>query len=247
MEPLSIRYRAQEGDVPVGDGRWQDAVAAAIWTRLQALSAQWHCSFAQPAIVFDEDVKNVLAAAPCIVLLFEVPAAFVAARDGLKTIAVDHETDDPITYQQDVWTTTLDPHILPVDILRFPVDEAAEAGFFAALQDLASSLGPVLGAGLIYVHAGQPSEAPTSSHIIRFYVQLAPSTLRLTFESMVNHLPTLFFWHGATYTLMYPGKEGGSAARVSAPYPFKSSSSNSASAVAMLPTSEPEPAPAAAL
>lgn len=221
MEPLSIRYRAQEDDIPVGDGRWQDGVAAAIWARLQALSPHLAADSTRPAVVFDEDADEVQYAAPCIIILFEDPIGFAAARDGLKVIKVDHQTDEPITYEQDNWANTLGGSILPVDILRFPIDQAVLPDFFTALQDLAAPLGDVLGAGLICVQSGAPHEAPSSAHIIRFYVHLFPLTMMITQQSFIQRLRTSFMWQGVGYTMMFPGKKGGEPSRSSAHYPLE--------------------------
>lgn len=199
IQPLTIRYLAKDTETACSRGDWQDRVMEAIWTRLQVISPD---TTALPAIIFDEDQETL---APILELTFDSVEQWGAAVEKLQTIEVDHNTKHPLTYEQDVWTNTLPANIFPVDILRLPLEEARRSEFFAALQDLASPVGCVLGAGLI--QAATLGSDDTSCGIIRFYIKLSAASMKAPFDKLICALPTKFCWQGEAFKMVYAGYE----------------------------------------
>lgn len=201
IQPLTIRYLAKDTETACSRGDWQDRVTAAIWTRLQVISPD---VIARPAIIFDEDQESF---APILELTFDSVEQWAAAWEKLETIEVDHNTKHPLTYEQDVWANTLPANIFPVDILRLPVEEGRRSEFFAALQDLASPIGCVLGTGLIQAAAPGSDNTPSPSGIIRFYIKLSTASMKVDFDDMIAGFPTKFCWQGEAFKMVYAGYE----------------------------------------
>lgn len=210
---LTITYKVKAGTATNG-GDWQDSLTQVIWRRLQILSPESADSFVRPAIVFDAAV----AGPPTFYIVFKTVASWVAARKVLHIIEVENNAKQSLTYEIGIYTNSLAYNILPVDILLLPEAEARRSEFFAALQDMVSPIGSMLGVGLVQVAASESDADPSSSEVIRFYIKLTPASMMADFSSVIAALPTSFRWDGATFKMAFPGYEK-LPVNVSANYP----------------------------
>lgn len=225
LPPLTIRWQAQSGQGLAAEKARLDDIAKALWPRVQELLPDHPPHELRPSVVLiDEDEIFIDAT-------FSSVEAFTVARNRIGQLqielAVPRCSGDRMIFDQVLWANTLPRDVMPIDIFHFPTEDAKDPQLVASLVDMVAGIGSLLGAGFMQPGSAEEVEGTTTtrtttlrSNILRLYVKLSRSSMKLDYDELLDFLPMLFRWHGAPLTLEYAGKEHFHPEKFSKDYPL---------------------------
>lgn len=207
LPALTLRYRTDEEDVYIEERERHSEVTVAVWDYLEECLPDLPPADVRPAIVFQHGTTLAVD------VTFRPAAtkAFEYARGNLVMIQVEAEPDvcdkgRNMSFELEIWSNSLDPDVLPIDILQLPRSQTKDPDLFASLQDMVSKVGKLVGAALELHGPLREDQTTIYSNVTRNYVKLSKKSMGLEHLKLLELLPTHLRWRGLRYLLQYSGR-----------------------------------------
>lgn len=227
LRPLSFRFLASNrGDLGSWLGR-QDQIRQEIWRSIAQLQQEWHLDDPLPVIVFDCDTLDATKRYGCLEMTFETENLFICVGDKMSSITIRASGEEQCT-KLDIcqWSNTLESNIMPFDILRLPLTANNSSAVFKSVKSMMASLGTVVGLAAIEITSTTDGMAHPRTDTARFYLQLTPASMKMSWPSLIAAIPTHFVWESIPRTLQYSGRQLHQVAKHSDDYPVQEETNN---------------------
>lgn len=225
LRPLTLRYQSDNEDDYIDEKDKHDEVTSAIWDYLREMCPHAPAAHVQPAIVFQpgEFLAIDVTFRPGSEDVFEY------AKGNLVMVQVEAEADvcnkgRIMHFDLEVWSNSLAPDIMPIDIVQLPRREIKDPELFASLQDMVGKVGKLVGAALEMHGPLREHQTTIYSNVMRLYVKLSKKSMGLEYRELLQHLPTRLRWRGFRYVLQYSGRSSHTE-RLSKDYPLDAADS----------------------
>lgn len=230
IPPLTLRYTATSEMARNLVVSRHDDIINAYWVRMKEIMPDQPASITRPSIVFHHGNELL----PLFDVTFANVDALYHARGFMELVHVEIEglpDTNRLCFKNTVWSNTLTPDVMPIDILQLPqqVNPSAPA-FIIALGDMVSGIGSVLGGATMQIGSWNDDGETTSGDTLRFYVQLTRESMKLDFQQLVDLIPTHMRWEGFAYPLAYSGRGLHFPDKFSKDYPLVQTSSHAVAA-----------------